>query len=560
MSAWHRSTLAVVLLSIALGAHDRAQSFSQLSSSDHEKCVIEGVVTSVPTGEPLRGAVVYLTAPGKYKALFRAETDAQGKFSLEDVEPGEYELEADKTGYYDPERRCDSEEIHMGDEVRLAPGQKIADVKLRLVAPAVITGTVVDPQGDPVATVGVEAVRISSHWGKQEIAREASSQTDDRGQFRIFHLEPGSYFVRVAQSGDFMRRARDGDDSSAGGRKGFLPIYYPDTTDISRASLLELTAGGELSQINLTVHSARVLRVRGKVVNGLTGDPITGGSISAELMPPSLRENGSTAGGFDEDSEFDIDDLVPGKYALSVQAWVLPERRRWAGRRQIELTDSNLDGLQIQVFPGHDLAGRIEWAGGKKMESQHLQIQLESHGVPGYWGGYAAIKTDGTFSLPDVMQGTFDLRISGLPDGYYLQSAKLGNLDVTEGLKIGGGAITEPLAVVLSPSGAQVEGMVVNSAGKPACTAAVVLIPSGDRRSNQFLYQNSEVDRNGHYAFKGVTPGDYKLFAFDHEGVVPYFDAVALSVYETQGQSVHFDAGDRRTVMLKVIVTGTNSP
>jgi hypothetical protein len=247
MSAWHRSTLAVVLLSIAFGVHERAQSAPQLSSSDHEKCVIEGVVTSVPTGEPLKGAVVYLTAPGKYKALFSAETDAQGKFSLEGVEPGEYELEAGKTGYYDLERRCDSEEIQMGDDIRLAPGQKIADVKLHLRPSAVITGTVVDPKGDPVANVEVEPVRISSHWGKQEITRQGGSQSDDRGQFRIFHLEPGSYFVRVAGPGDFTARARD-DDSSANGRKGFLPIYYPDTTDISQATLLEVRAGGELSQ------------------------------------------------------------------------------------------------------------------------------------------------------------------------------------------------------------------------------------------------------------------------------------------------------------------------
>jgi hypothetical protein len=304
-----------------------------------------------------------------------------------------------------------------------------------------------------------------------------------------------------------------------------------------------------------------VLRVQGKVVNGLTGDPIGGGSISAELMSPLLRENGITAGGVDEeDSGFDIDDLVPGKYMLSVQGWVLPERRRWTGVRQIELTDSNLDGLQIQVFPGHDLVGRIEWAGGKKMETQHLQIQLESHGEPAYWGGYAAIKADGTFFLPDAMQGTFDLRITGLPDGYYMQSARLGGLDVTEGLRVGGWPTTEPLVVLVSSSGAQVEGIVTNSSGKPACAAVVVLIPSGDRRSNRFLYENSEVDRNGRYTFKGVTPGDYKLFAFDRLGVVPYFDAVALSGYESQGQPVHFDAGDRRTVMIKVIVTGTNNP
>jgi hypothetical protein len=112
----------------------------------------------------------------------------------------------------------------------------------------------------------------------------------------------------------------------------------------------------------------------------------------------------------------------------------------------------------------------------------------------------------------------------------------------------------------VSPAGAQVEGVVMNSGGKLACTAAVVLIPSGDRRSNRFLYENAAVDQNGHYAFKGVTPGDYKLFAFDQAGVVPYFDATALSGYENQGQAVHFDAGDRKTVMLKVIVTGTKNP
>jgi protocatechuate 3,4-dioxygenase beta subunit len=176
MSAWHKSTLAVVLLSIAFGGRERAQSAARLSRSDHEECVIEGVVTSVPTGEPLRGVQVYLTAPGKYKALFNTETDVEGKFSLEGVEPGEYQLEADKTGYFDPERRCDSEEIQMGDEIRLASGQKIADVKLRLVAPAVITGTVADPKGDPVANVEVEPVRISSYRGKQEIARQGAKR------------------------------------------------------------------------------------------------------------------------------------------------------------------------------------------------------------------------------------------------------------------------------------------------------------------------------------------------------------------------------------------------
>jgi hypothetical protein len=33
-------------------------------------------------------------------------------------------------------------------------------------------------------------------------------------------------------------------------------------------------------------------------------------------------------------------------------------------------------------------------------------------------------------------------------------------------------------------------------------------------------------------------------------------DPATLSIYENGGQPVHFDAGDRRNVPLKVIVTG----
>ena len=225
-----------------------------------------------------------------------------------------------------------------------------------------------------------------------------------------------------------------------------------------------------------------------------------------------------------------------------------------------ELTDSNLERLQVQVFPATTLPGGSVWPAGEKMETRNLQIQLESHMYPDYWGTFANTKADGTFFLADVMQGIYDLRVSGFPDGYYFRSAMLGNLDVTDGLKIGEGTITEPLVVRVSPSGAQLEGLVTTNGGKPACTAAVVLIPEGSRHLNRFLYEESDVDRFGHYVFNGIAPGDYKLFAFDHAGVVPYFDSTALSTYENQGQAVHFEAGDRRTVALRVILTRSGGP
>jgi hypothetical protein len=319
MSAWHKSTLAVVLLSIAFGGRERAQSASQLSPSDHEECVIEGVVTSVPTGEPLKDVLVYLTAPDDYKALYRIETDGTGTFSIKDIEPGEYALRTDKTGYYDPSRNCDSEDVQSGDDIKLAPGQRLDKLKLQLLASAVITGTVFDPKGEPLPDADVEAVSFESFHGLRLLGNPVSPKTsDDRGQFRIYHLKPGKYFVRVSNAPYFRNESDDEKGNPTATRlKGFLPIYYPNTTELNQATLLDVKPGEELSQINLTVRLAEVLRIRGSVVSGLNGEPITDGSVSLTPLPPAIRENAAGSSSISEDSRFEIKDLVPGKYIVS---------------------------------------------------------------------------------------------------------------------------------------------------------------------------------------------------------------------------------------------------
>lgn len=218
--------------------------------------------------------------------------------------------------------------------------------------------------------------------------------------------------------------------------------------------------------------------------------------------------------------------------------------------------------MQIRVFPDHDITGRIELAGGKKIESSHVQIQLDARNDSnhGFANAYANVKADGTFLIADVKQDTYDISVAGLPEGYYLKSAGLGTLDVTDGLRVSGEAITMPLVVQASPSGAEVGGVVTTAAGKRACSSTVVLVPDGSRRPRRFMYQEADVDKAGNYVISGITPGDYKLFPFDHSEDVGYLDPATLSIYENRGQQVHLDAGDRRTVPLKVIVTGTNNP
>jgi hypothetical protein len=532
------------------------------STSDAEKCAIQGAVTQLPTRGPLKGAEVVLTAGNRYRPLYRTETDATGQFTLSDVEPGKYRIGIGKTAYESSDRRCDSELVQNGDELTLVSGQKLTGLQFQLLTPAVIAGTVFDPSGDPVTGARVQAVRFHSFRGDLKLSSSGrTATTDDRGQFRLYHLSPGQYFLRVEDAFDFRQRLEGQKDRSEKGVKGFLPIYYPDTTDLSQATLFKLHPGEELRGVDFTLHPARVLQIRGRAVNGLTEDRINDVNVAIEALPPAIRENRGGGITLDQvDQQFIISDLVPGRYIVSVLGWVPPERKRWGGWQEIELTDSSLDDFQIKAFPGQDIVGRIQGIGGKKLDSPDLQVILDPRSDVAYGNAFANAKADGSFLLMDVEQDTYDISVAGLPEGYYLKSARFGNIEAIDGLRIVGEPPTSPLILEASPASGRVDGTVQTENGKSACEATVVLIPDGNRRSVERYYQDTEVDHFGRFALQGVAPGAYKLFAFDDANEVGYRDPGSLQPYENQGQPVQLEEGDHRSMELKLIPTGKKKP
>jgi Carboxypeptidase regulatory-like domain len=531
---------------------------------DTDKCTVEGIVTSIPTGAPLKGARIVLYSTEKRERLYHAETDATGQFSISAVEPGKYAILVEKKAYEKPERDCNSNAVQIGDDVTLVSGQKLSALKFQLLAPAVIAGAVYDSGGDPVAGAYVEALGIQSSEGEERIAPLARAETDDRGQFRIFNLKHGQYFLRISDPFYFMQQLEDDEDEAETKTekqlKGFLPIYFPDTTELSQATFFDVKPGDVLAGIDFTIHAAQVLRIGGRVVNGLTGEPIDDVPVGASLLSPGPSE-GSGTPVTSGDSNFRIDDLAPGRYLLIGGAQVMPDRQYWAGWQEIELTNSSVDDVLLKIFPGHDLPGRVQLVGQTKINFQALQVVLERHVDTHRVPIFTNVKADGTFLLLNVMQDTYDIQINGLPEDYYMKSAHWGSVEaLDDGLRIGGEPPTAPLILEVSPAAAQAEGVVQAPNGKPACNATVVLIPDTPRRSIHRYYQSTDVDRSGHYTLKGIPPGSYKLFGFDHADEVGYLDPASLQPYENSGQPVHFDEGDRRTVQLKLIPTTKNNP
>ena len=73
-------------------------------------------------------------------------------------------------------------------------------IELRITRASAIAGKVVDEQGEPVEGALVAALRYRNTGGGPQLSASRSAPTDDLGNYRLFGLEPGRYYLRVTRS------------------------------------------------------------------------------------------------------------------------------------------------------------------------------------------------------------------------------------------------------------------------------------------------------------------------------------------------------------------------
>ena len=144
---------------------------------------VSGRVVHGMTGEPVRKATVTLTVQ---RTTMQGTTGADGAFVIGQVPGGEYRLTAIKSGFL---------RGNYPYAVKVDPGQSMTGLELRLTPQGVISGKVVDEDGDPLERVTV-AVISAKPSGRLRGTTQAG-QTNDLGEFRVTQVTPGKYLVMV---------------------------------------------------------------------------------------------------------------------------------------------------------------------------------------------------------------------------------------------------------------------------------------------------------------------------------------------------------------------------
>jgi protocatechuate 3,4-dioxygenase beta subunit len=528
----HRLSL-LLLLSVVL--------FGQTPPRPAETSVVAGHVLNAATGEPLAKATMTLeridqkTEQSNWEQSYNAASDASGGFSFREVVPGRYRLRAKRNGFLDSEYGARTNQ-QSGTVLDLNHPQEIRNAELRLSPQGVISGRVLDADGDPMYDARIQLLRMRYANGRKLYVATRLAASNDLGEYRYSGVAPGRYYLHA--------EAGAGNAPLSDIQEVYVPAYYPGSTDIAGAAPIDIQPGTQLRAGDLVLHKQRTVTVRGHVVVNLPGVArIQSVGISRNLGHSNATGSYVLASVATVNSagEFQARGLTPGSYTAT--ASVRQERNGYGGSVKFDVGASDIENLAITVDEGLTITGRVVVEGETKEPLNGVKIRFSLASIPPVsapsWQGNPLAK-DLTFRETQMIRDLYSIEMRDLPDGFYVKRIRAGNLDVTyTGLDLRSGANGE-IEVLLSPKAGAVSGLVQSGEkNEPTPGATIVLVPKEpERRELPSYYPQAVTDQYGRFALKSVPPGEYKAYAWEDVESTAWMDPDFMAPLAEKGTPV----------------------
>jgi protocatechuate 3,4-dioxygenase beta subunit len=537
---------------------------------------IEGYVVRAGTNEPLESARVTIrrnSDAGQIPSPPQSElapmdtaqtitTDSQGHFVVNGLAPGSYELSAVKNGFA---RQVYGERApgRPGTVVTVSAEQVIKDVVFRLVAAGALSGHVTDTRGGPLTGILVQLLRsIYDAKGRRTFQSVSSARTNERGEYRMYLITPGRFFVSAAPAAapdPSIMPINQVDEP------GLVLTYYPGSSDPSGALSIEVEPGSESGSIDFRLMPQPLFRIRGRVLDARTGHLSQPVQLEIESRNPGSPHFPRGGPHISENGAFEIRDVVPGAYWIKAQLipnandfkQTIGDLLRNMAQVSVDVSNADVENVMVTFSPGFSLNGRVEIdssGNGTSRETRPLMVYLEPQESTPVPTLPQTVKADGTFTFDNVLPGDYRIQTEGGPNNSYMKSAHLGRTDVLNGLTLSG-PVSESLEVILSTTSGEIDGAVLDSDRKPVHGAQVVLIPNRER-SRSDLYRTATTDQNGRFTIRTIVPGEYKVFAWEDLEPYAYNDPDFLRKYEERGTPVAVSESAKSTIETRIIPAG----
>jgi hypothetical protein len=509
---------------------------------------IQGVVvragaTALAAGQELADARVELK-PGNLSVL----TGADGVFTFRNLAPGRYVISVTRDGFVlqeDHKRGLTAS----GLSITLTAGQTLKDIALPLIPAPVIVGKVFDPYGEPLAAALVQAyVRKYTPYGtKLKIARKG--MTNDMGEFRLFGLNFGGYFVSAGY-GDRDRAAAVGktqlSSNVAKADDGYASVFFAGAEEISRAQATHLNPGSDPGPLNIYLTDPARFKIRGQVLPLRSDTKIVLAPKGSDLTESDYFIQPNSAGAFE------IRGVSPGAYLLLATA---SGGALTSDVIAVNVTDNDIDGVPLALAQTMSISGALILEGVPRGSLSGLRVKLEQTNTEFEQTIDARAGSDGVFTLEHVSPfAEYDVVVDPLPPGAYVKSISFGGPNMLLG-KLRPSP-NRPLQIVVSAAMDDLD-VHVTKAGDPAPGTQVVLIPEPSLRRRADRYVTGFSGESGDLHLTGIPPGRYTAYAFEQIEAGAYYvfaySPAASNRFTDRAVSVTVGGSGDKKIDLRVI-------
>jgi hypothetical protein len=517
------------------------------------KAVLTGRVVG-ESGEPIPDVSVSLAPRGGTRIVGPGNSvgaDETGSFRFEGLDPGLYDVGAFLPGF------VPDSDAQTGRPA--GPYRAGENITVRLVKGGIVTGTVVDQQGQPVVSMNVRAVRVRELDGSPPPSNffpAGDDRTDDRGVYRIYGLRPGLYIVFAGGSNSPVY----GPFGSYGEVATFYPSGPRDT-----AAEVGVRAGQELGGIDIRLRDDPARTVSGTVE--LPSGPVaefgvginlsyasTGIPAGSAYFSPSSAQHGFV---FESvaDGDYDVQATSAGRDGMMYASAPLRVSVRGADVTGLRLTLKSLASASgtLRIEPAAE-AGRPAPEACKAVRASQLPQETlvtaapaeKAAATPGRLFSRLAApqnttpNASGAFTVRSLEGGRYRVSVRLFDEALYVRSVQTpapASNPQRAGAPRPAAAANAARDVFDLKSGEQLSGInvrvaegaasfggTINAAeppsGAPTTTPPsfsqmrIHLVPQERERAEDTLrYYEAPVSADGTFNFKNLAPGRYLLLA-----------------------------------------------
>ncbi|MEM7231087.1 MAG: carboxypeptidase-like regulatory domain-containing protein [Planctomycetota bacterium] len=489
--------------------------------------VLFGLVTDT-AGRPLANAEVFVLEDESSRSFFSGGRDQTyrdrflGKSSLVRLSGPVERVETNREGRYSMKidsipvgsyRVLSRHSAHVASARKWRREDRLTSSRLdfELGIGSVISGTVLDPEGTPLAGASITLNRESQSWRDRLRDRGAVERVESGpdGRFQA-NVSEGTFRLTAQVRGHVETAVRNVEAGTAD-----VAISMP------RSKSLEVTVSDPSGR---PIAGARLAMFLGDSSWGGRGPP---DRVLRLIRKPAAR--GTT----DAKGKYTFSDLANPRYMVLVEGTGRVaemksgeiKRDESQGTLAVSLRDAGAISGQVVDAQGSPVAGAlvvVAAAGGDERRwgrrPRNEEGQATRSEPLSLWRAQAGVETDGTgrFVIDTVPNGTYALSVQS--------DAHVPHRE--DGLELNDRADLE----IQLGSGTQISGRVLSSRGEPVSGASLQLrLGDSERRS-------ATTDAEGRYSVGGIQPGKIDEVRIDAAGYsIAFFEDVEVSANSRSG-------------------------